>query len=163
MVEPRAFGQAGAQRQNRLGTIERLNLALLVYAQHQRFVRRIEVQADHIAQLGDEVGIGTELERFDQVRLKPVCPPNLVHHGSTDPLSAGHRAHTPVGGIGRLGLEGCLDNRRDARGGQLLAPARAGRVAQQSLNPGRAESFAPKGNRRPAHLELFGQPMVGCF
>src|SRR5256885_4955181 len=57
-----AFGQAGAQRQNRLGTIERLNLALLVYAQHQRFVRRIEVQADHIAQLGDEVGIGTELE-----------------------------------------------------------------------------------------------------
>lgn len=36
------FRNAGGQRQDRLGTIQRLNLALLVDAQHQRFGRRCE-------------------------------------------------------------------------------------------------------------------------
>ena len=45
---------AGAHRQQRLGAVERLDLALLVDAQHQRALRRIEVEADDVAHLLDE-------------------------------------------------------------------------------------------------------------
>jgi hypothetical protein len=38
------FGIAQAHRQYRLGTLQRLDLALLVDTQDQRFVRRIEVK-----------------------------------------------------------------------------------------------------------------------
>ena len=41
-------GQAG------LGPIQRLDLALLVHAQHDRFLRRIQVQPDHVGHLLQE-------------------------------------------------------------------------------------------------------------
>ena len=41
-----AFGLAGAHRQQRRGTFERLNLTLLVHAQHQGAVGWIEVKAN---------------------------------------------------------------------------------------------------------------------
>src|SRR5689334_1937396 len=42
------FRKAFAQRQYRLGTIESLNLALLIHAQHNRFIRRIHIQPDDV-------------------------------------------------------------------------------------------------------------------
>lgn len=39
---------AGTHRQQRPRPVQRLNLRLLIHAQHQRFVRRIQVQADDI-------------------------------------------------------------------------------------------------------------------
>src|SRR6516164_11732579 len=86
--------------------------------------------------------------------------PDAVHHVRTDALGAGHRAHTPMGGVARLGLESGLYNRRDSFSRKLFTPPGAGLVAQQTLNPRCAESFAPQRNRRPAHLEFFSQPTV---
>ena len=43
------------QRQARLGTIEGLNLALLVDRQHNGVGRRVNIEPDDVAQLGDEV------------------------------------------------------------------------------------------------------------
>jgi hypothetical protein len=48
-----------------------LNLALLIHAQNQRLVGRIEVKADDVAHLFDEERIGREFERLAAVRLQP--------------------------------------------------------------------------------------------
>ena len=39
------LGHAGGQRQDRLGAIQGLDLALLIHAQHHRLGRRIQIQA----------------------------------------------------------------------------------------------------------------------
>ena len=41
-----AFDLSGTHGQQRLGAVERLNLALFVHAQDQGAVRRVEVEAD---------------------------------------------------------------------------------------------------------------------
>ena len=61
---------AGPQRQHRLGAVERLHLRLFVDAEHQRPIGRMQIDADHVAQLLDEVRIATELERLDAMRLQ---------------------------------------------------------------------------------------------
>jgi hypothetical protein len=48
---------AGAHWQHRLGAIERLDLALLVDADDDRFLRRVDVEADDVAHLLDELRI----------------------------------------------------------------------------------------------------------
>ena len=45
---------ARPHRQQRLGAVQRLDLRLLVDAEHQRLVRRGQVQADDVAHLVDE-------------------------------------------------------------------------------------------------------------
>src|SRR2546426_8903310 len=57
-----AFDVPEAQGQIRLRAFERLNLALLVHAEHEGMIRRIEVEADDVADFLDEEGIGRELE-----------------------------------------------------------------------------------------------------
>lgn len=49
-----ALGRAGTHRQRRLAAIERLYLRFLIHTQHQRFVRRIEIKADNVADFFDE-------------------------------------------------------------------------------------------------------------
>jgi hypothetical protein len=60
-----AFGEHG------LRTFERLDLAFFIDAEDERLGGRIEIEADHIAQLLDEEGIGRELEAAGPVRLQP--------------------------------------------------------------------------------------------
>ena len=66
-------------RQPRLGAVKGLDLALFIDRQRQGLVGRIEVKADNLLDLGDEVRIARELEGFRQMRLEPVRSPNLVH------------------------------------------------------------------------------------
>ena len=49
-----ALGLAGQHRKDRLTAARRLNLTLLIYAQHQRMMRWVQVQADDIAHLVDQ-------------------------------------------------------------------------------------------------------------
>src|SRR5580704_3766664 len=65
-------------RQPRLGAVKGLDLALFIDRQHQSLVGRIEVEADDILDLGDEVRIARELEGFRQMRLEPVRSPDLM-------------------------------------------------------------------------------------
>jgi hypothetical protein len=61
--------------------------------------------------------------------------PDAVHHVRTDSLSTGHRSHTPMGGIARLGLNSGLYNCRDPFSRKLFAPPGAGLVAQKPSTP----------------------------
>ncbi len=66
MVPQRPF----FMRQTRLCAIQRLNLALLIHAEHQRLLRWIQIQADDVGQFLQKLGVARQLERFDPVRLE---------------------------------------------------------------------------------------------
>ncbi len=65
-----AFHLPGLQRQQRLRALERLDLRFLIDAKHGRVGRRIEIQADDIADLLDPQWIVRELEGLAPVRLQ---------------------------------------------------------------------------------------------
>ena len=71
-----ALGLPQAHRQNRLGTLKRLDLRFLIDADNDRIVRRVHVQADNVAHLFHELWILRETKRFRSVRLKPERSPN---------------------------------------------------------------------------------------
>ena len=72
------LGLAGPHRQQRLGAVQRLDLALLVDAQHHGAVGRVEIEPDDVAHLLDEQRIGRELEGLAAVRLQPEGPPDAM-------------------------------------------------------------------------------------
>ena len=69
------LGMAGLHRQHLLGPVQRLDLRLLVHTEHNRVLRRVQIQPDHVGNLGDQGGIGRELERLGPPRLDPVLLP----------------------------------------------------------------------------------------
>ena len=75
-------GLAGAHRQHRLAAVERLDLRLLVDAQNDGLGRRRKIEPDHIADFGDEIGIGGELERLQAMRLQAEGAPDPLHRGN---------------------------------------------------------------------------------
>src|SRR5690606_40175402 len=70
------LGDTGRQGQYRLSAIERLNLALLVHAEHHRFDGGIEVKAHDVAGLLHEQRIGGEFERLLSMRLQTEGSPD---------------------------------------------------------------------------------------
>jgi hypothetical protein len=62
-----ALGQARHHRQDRLGAVQRLDLGLLVHAQHHRPLGRVVIQPDDIDDLVDNQRIGRQLEGVGQV------------------------------------------------------------------------------------------------
>src|SRR5215203_4600065 len=62
---------AGLHRQGLLGPVQRLDLGLFVHTQHDRVLRRPQIQTDHIGDLGLQLGVGRELERLGLPRLTP--------------------------------------------------------------------------------------------
>jgi hypothetical protein len=67
-----ALGSARQHRQGRRGAVQRLDLGLLIDAQHDGTLRRIEIQPDDIADLVDEQ------RSFDSFQLswRCGCSPN---------------------------------------------------------------------------------------
>src|SRR5947207_8183076 len=63
------------ERQSRLRPVQSLNLALLINAEHEAFLRRIEVKADHVRQFFKKLNIPRQLEGFRLVRLEIVLLP----------------------------------------------------------------------------------------
>ncbi len=148
------------ERQPRLRAIERLNLALLVDAQDDRFVRRVEIEAHDIGELLDEPFVPRQFERPGPMRLQPMRIPNALHRCVTHALGLRHRPRTPVGG----GLRRCLGGRGHhavdlcGRDGPWAAAAR--RHGHQGLRAAQGESVAPQQDRRTTNAQLFGDRVV---
>src|SRR6516164_11572571 len=67
-------GASFLHRQAGLGAVESLDLALLVDGQDDGVRRRIDVEADDVAQLVDEFRVLGQFELADAMRLKPMRP-----------------------------------------------------------------------------------------
>ena len=87
---------ARLDRQRRLGAVQRLDLGLLVHAQHQRALGRVEVEPDDVDDLLDQLRVRGELERADLVGLELVITPDPVDRRGRDPRRGRQPAHTPV-------------------------------------------------------------------
>ena len=69
---------AKGQWQTRLGTVECLDLALLVHAEHQCTIRRGQIEPHHIAHLVHEMRIRGQLECLLQMRFEPEGMPDTL-------------------------------------------------------------------------------------
>ena len=92
-----AFGVTQPHRQNGLTALQCLDLALLVHAQHQRIVRRVEIQPDDIAYFLHKERVVGERERPVAVRLQPEQRKVALYAALGQSLSLGKAAHAPVG------------------------------------------------------------------
>ncbi len=66
----------------------------------------IEIEADDVADLGDELGVVGKLEGVDAVGLQTKGIPDLADRGVTEAAGAGHAPSAPVGGVPRHGFQG---------------------------------------------------------
>ena len=120
---PGSHGQAG------LRSLQGLNLALLVHAEHESLLRRIHVQPHDIGQLLDEGGIGRQLEGADPMRLQAMRDPDPMDRRRTQPLGGGHRPQTPLRRAGWRPMQRRLDDLLLTGGGNLPLPASTRRIA----------------------------------
>lgn len=88
---------SGTHRQQRPRPIQRLNLRVLVHAQHQGFVRRIQVQPDDIPDLLDEERILGEVEGLGPMRLESEGAPDAADRALTEAVRCSHVSAAPVG------------------------------------------------------------------
>ena len=113
------LGQAGLHRQHRRGPVQRLDLGLLVDAQHDRVLRRRQVQPDDVGDLGDQLRVGGELERLDPPRRDAVVAPRLGDRAVADPQVPAQQPARPV--RHPVLLRRRLQRRRhDRRGGRCV-------------------------------------------
>ena len=73
---------AADHRQRRLGPVQCLYLGLLVEAEHHSALRRVQIQADNVTELGLEIGIGRQFEHIGFPRTQPMLAPHPRHDGS---------------------------------------------------------------------------------
>ena len=69
---------ARLHRQQRLRAVERLDLRLLIDAEHGRVRRGIQIEADDISDFLDEERIRRQLEGLAPMRLQPNRAPNAT-------------------------------------------------------------------------------------
>ncbi len=85
--------------------VQRLDLALLIHAQHHRLLRRVVIQPDDIDDLVHEERVGGQLEGVLQVRLEAELLPDPPDGRLAQPGPGGHRGPRPVRILARSGLQ----------------------------------------------------------
>ena len=70
------LGQPRPQRQDRRGAVQRLDLGLLVHAQHHCLLGWVQVQPDDVVDLGFQLRVGGELEGLGPPGLEAMVAPD---------------------------------------------------------------------------------------
>src|SRR6202163_441067 len=137
---------ARTHRQHWLAPVERLDLRLLIDAKQDRMGWRRDVEANHIAHLGDKIRVGGQLEGLQSVRLQAEGAPNALHSGNRQATGTRHAARTPMRRIRRMALQGADDHRLDPG---ILDRARcaATRLIPQSIDSELNETSPPLADR----------------
>ena len=144
---------ARQHRQDRLCAVERLDLALLVDTEHQRAVRRRQIEAYDVADLVHEQRIARELERLRAVRLHAEGAPDAPDRRVRKAAFPGHRAQRPMGGVRRRRAERPLDNLGHLIVRERSRPSRP-RLIRQPLDARLQEAPAPLADRVLVHAEF---------
>lgn len=152
-------------RQAGLGTVERLDLALLVDRQHDGVGWRIDVEADDVAQLVDEFRIVGELELAPAVGCEAMRLPDAPDGAGADAGFLCHHVGGPVRRLARRIGKGERHHTLGDLGAERRNARRPCLVAQQSLVAFRSEALlpAPHAGLRlagPAH-DLDGADTLG--
>jgi len=129
VVVGRGRGLLLAHWQPGLGALERLDLGFLVDREDDRVRRRVQVEPDHLAQLGDERRILGQLESPHTMRRKPVRGPDALHGSQGDADRLRHHAAGPVRRLARRLLVGQLYYAVDRGGREWWEAGLAGPIA----------------------------------
>jgi hypothetical protein len=122
-------GPAFLHRQPRLRPVKRLDLRFLIDREHHGMRRRVDIEPDHVVQLGGERRVGRQLERPHPVRLEAVCHPDPLHGSGRDADLGRHVAHRPMGRLARWRLQRAVDHPVDQLARQPGNARRPGLVA----------------------------------
>lgn len=150
---------AEPQGKDGLRTIQRLDLSFLIHTQHERLIRRVEIEADDVTHLLHKEGIGGELEGALSMRLEPKRQPDAMDHGFGDPGGLRHRPTAPVRAGRGLRAE-CLGDQGSNR---LVATRARPPGPKLIMEAGQAiteESVTPLAHRRLRDAELLGNRRI---
>ena len=160
------LGPPRLHRQRRLGPVQRLHGGLLVHAQHDRLLRRIEVQTDHVNQFLVELRVVGQLECLDQVRFQTARGPHPLHRRRRHPRLGRHRPARPVGLAVRCAMPCQVHDLVDLVLWDRGLAATPGPDLAQLRQALLGEPGPPRPNRRRLHPYLRGDPHVrhaiGC-
>ena len=148
---------AWAHGQQRLRSIERLNLALFVDAQDNGAFGRRKVKADDVAHFFDEQGIGRQLEGLGAMRLKAEGFPDSVDRRGRQSDGFGQRAQAPMRRVPRRRLQRQTNDLRDLVVADLARRARTGLVVEtaEAMLREPPPPFAHRvGGRAHAHADV---------
>ena len=124
-------------------------------------VRRIDIEADDIADLDLEPWVARDLEGLDLMRLEAVLLQDVVHRGVDHAQLLRQRPHRPVTGMLRRRRHRQRNQRLHLLLGDWLLPRRTGRVPKKPVNALGEKTVPPAPNRRLRHarpLHGLGQP-----
>ena len=141
-----------SQRQDRLRTIQSLNLRLLVNAEDRGTIGRIQVEAHDVPDLLDQQRVRREFEALAAVWSQTEGAPNPGDAAPTQASSLGQRARTPMRGVLGLGLESQRDHVLHCSISDLARRARP-RLIQQTIHAAFDETRAPTANRLTEHAK----------
>ena len=155
-------GSAAAlfHRQARLRAIERLNLRLLIHTQHQRLLRRIQIQAHHIGQFLQKLGVARQLEGLVPMRLEMVRLPDVVDRRLAHPLGVGQLPTTPLRHAVRLGVQRRGHDGRDLAPSVAWLAAPSRRHFPHTVQPLLDKALAPQPHRLAIHRQAAGDRVV---
>jgi len=137
--------------QTRLRAIQRLNLALLVDTEHQRVLRRIEIEADDSRQFLEKPGVARQFERLAQVGFEIVAPPDVADGRLADPEVLRQQPATPVRHPWRGGLQRRIHDLLKLLGPVARLAAAPRRHVPQPLEPRCRIPCPPQGHRLTIH------------
>ena len=141
--------------QSWLRAVQRLDLTLLVEGKHHGPFGRPEVEANDVAQLGDECGIRGQFELLDAMRLQPMRAPDPGDRRMMVARHLGHQSGAPVRGLLRgLGAQSALDDRLLVRKRDLLRPPRTRAIHFEPAHTVRVVAIQPARDGRARDPQL---------
>jgi hypothetical protein len=154
------FRHPGQHRQHRLGPVQRLDLGLLVHAQHHCPLGWVVVEPDDVDDLVDKQRVGRQLEGVGQVRVEAEVPPDPTDRGLAQPGALGHPGPRPVGRLPGGLLQGRDHHLLDLVQRDRRRPARPVLV-DQAIQPPPDEPAPPLAHRVGMHPQVGGDLLVG--
>src|SRR5215469_16310684 len=145
---------ADPQGQTRLGALERLALRFLIAAEDQSFLRRIEIEPDHIPELLLKLLVLGQLEGARQMRLDVVGRPQALDGGFRHAGPAGHGPAAPSPQRGGRRHHFVQNHAHRLEWHRGLTPAACG-VLQSGQTVGE-KPLAPKVDRYPRYADTRG-------
>jgi hypothetical protein len=156
------LGHAGHHRQHRLGPVQRLNLALLIHAQHHRPPGRVVIQPHDVDDLLRKQRAGGKLEGVLQVRLEVGLAPDPPDGRLRQPVRLAIEARdqcvslpgadSSVATITFSTWSSRIDGGRPGRGSSARPSSR------RAMNRARHRSTVDSSTPRPAAACLFVPP-----
>ena len=156
-----ALWQARPQRENRGSPIQSLNLALLIYTQHQSALGRVQIQTNNIPDLLFEARIVGQFETLYPMWLNIVPFPDAMNNRPRHPEPVRQHSYAPVRtAVAGSGLDCGIDDFLFQFGRQnpacALSPSNAGDGRQSALR----KSIAQRQNSGPRNAELLRDRLI---